>query len=55
NTNSAAIIDSRATGLFINQHFIEQHHIQTQQLPHPITLYNVNGTPNTAGQITHSV
>ena len=54
-TNSAAMIDSGATGLFLHQRFINRHWIFTKRLPHPITLYNIDsGSPNTAGKITHS-
>ena len=53
-TNSAAMIDSGATGLFLHQQFADCHHIFTRRLPHPITLYNIDGTPNEAGKITHS-
>ena len=48
------MIDSGAMGLFIHQNFVDKHHISTRPLLHPITLYNINGTPNTAGRITHS-
>ena len=53
-TNSAAMIDSGATGLFLHQRFVKRHRIFAKPLPHPITLYNIDGTPNLAGQITHS-
>ena len=53
-TNSAAMIDSGATGLFLHQRFADRHRIFTRRLPHPITLYNIDGTPNEAGKITHS-
>ena len=53
-TDSAAMIDSGATGLFLHQKFIDRHKIFTRALPHPITLYNIDGTPNLAGKITHS-
>ena len=54
-TNSAAMIDSGATGLFLHQWFVNRHQMLTQPLSHPITLYNIDRTPNTAGKITHSI
>lgn len=48
------MIDSGATGLFLHQRFVDQHRIITRPLLHPITLYNIDGSLNTAGQITHS-
>ena len=48
------MIDSGATGLFLHQKFVNQHRIVTQPLPHPIALFNIDGTRNLAGEITHS-
>jgi hypothetical protein len=53
-TNNAAMIDSGATGLFLHQDFVKRHRIFTRALIHPITLYNIDGSVNTAGRITHS-
>jgi predicted aspartyl protease len=49
----AAMIDSGASTLFINRKLVEKHNIRTCCLDQPITLLNIDGTPNRAGQITH--
>ena len=47
------MIDSGASTLFINQRFIKKHNVTTRKLRNPIPVYNIDGTPNQAGQITH--
>ena len=49
------MIDSGATGLFLNSSYAQKHHMVTRPLHHPIKLYNIDGSPNRAGSITHSV
>jgi hypothetical protein len=46
-----ALLDSGATGMFIDQEFIKAKNLMTWQLPQPILLYNIDGTPNNAGSI----
>ncbi|KAG5725697.1 hypothetical protein E4T56_gene7297 [Termitomyces sp. T112] len=46
-----ALLDSGATGLFLNTDYVQQHHLTTHPLSHPITVYNVNGMLNEAGSI----
>ena len=47
------MIDCGATALFLDHDFVTRNHITTFPLKHPIELYNIDGTPNSAGQITH--
>jgi hypothetical protein len=37
----------------MEQSFVSHHHITTFSLRHPIDLFNIDGSPNAAGQITH--
>src|SRR5882724_502297 len=50
-----ALINSGATGMFINVGFIRSKNIWTHQLPRAIPVYNVDGIPNEAGHITEVV
>src|SRR5882724_3378323 len=50
-----ALIDSGATGMFINIEFVRLKNIRTHWLPREIPVYNVDGTPNKAGHITEVV
>ena len=54
-TVTAAMIDSGATGLFLDTQYVKQHCMFKKCLPHLIKLYNIDGFTNHAGQITHSV
>jgi predicted aspartyl protease len=49
----AAMINSGAFTLFISQKLAEKHNIRTRCLDQPITLLNIDRTPNKTGQITH--
>src|SRR5882724_6323930 len=50
-----ALIDSGATGMFINIEFVRSKNIRTHRMPRAIPVYNVDGTPNEAGHITEVV
>jgi len=50
-----ALIDSGARGTFIDQNFAQAQKFPLQKLEHPITVFNVNGTTNKQGTITHFV
>src|SRR5882724_6758852 len=50
-----ALIDSGATGMFINIEFVRSKNIWTHRLPRAILVYNVDRTPNEAGHITEVV
>ena len=50
-----ALINSGATGMFIDIKFVRLKNIWTHQLPRAILVYNVDGTPNEARHITKVV
>ncbi|KAJ3533934.1 hypothetical protein NMY22_g7130 [Coprinellus aureogranulatus] len=52
-TDTAAMVDCGATALFLDHNFVSRHRITTFPLRHSIDLFNIDGSPNTAGQITH--
>jgi len=50
-----ALLDSGATGNFIDQDFVCTKGINTRSISCPIPVYNVDGSPNKAGQISKVV
>jgi len=50
-----ALLDSGATGLFMNKEFVEKSGFRTERLEKPVKVMNVNGTHNKGGDITHKV
>lgn len=48
-----ALIDSGAGGMFIDEQFARMHNIPLTPLISPIPVYNVDGTQNKQGAITH--
>jgi hypothetical protein len=42
-----ALVDSGATGLFIDREYVKSNQIPTMKLPQPIPVFNVDGTANT--------
>ena len=50
-----ALVDSGATGSFIDRDFVQRHGIATRRLSRPMAVLNVDGTHNEAGQITEVV
>src|SRR5258707_13680124 len=53
--STSALLDSRATGMFINQSFMQKHQLETTPLPQPILVCNVNGSPNENRSVTEEV
>ena len=49
-----ALLDSGANTIFIDWRWARIRKILSLPLPHPIPVYNVDGTHNLAGDITHS-
>jgi len=49
------LLDSRATGNFIDRDFVQTKDINTRSISRPIPVYNVDGSPNEAGQISEVV
>jgi len=50
-----ALIDTGATGQFINIEYVCSNELQTYCLPCSLAVYSVDGTPNEAGHITEAV
>jgi len=50
-----ALLDSGATGNFIDRDFVRMKGINTRSISRPIPVYNVDGSPNEAGQISEVV
>ena len=50
-----ALLDSGATGLFIDREYVKSNRLPTRKLSHPIPVYNVDGSPNEAGSISEVV
>lgn len=50
-----ALLDSGATGLFINYALVQGNGICRHKLEHPVTVYNIDRTVNKGGSITEEV
>jgi len=50
-----ALLNSGATGNFIDRDFIQTKGMNTQSISRPIPVYNVDGSPNKAGQISEVI
>ena len=50
-----ALLDSRATGMFVDRKFTEKHEFRMEKLDRPSKVINVNGTDNVEGSITHEI
>jgi len=50
-----ALLDCRATGSLINRDFVRSKGMNTRTLSHNIPVFNVDGSPNEAGQISEVV
>ena len=50
-----ALLDSGATGMFIDKRTAARHGFTLQKLERPIIVRNVDGTNNSRGAITHQV
>jgi hypothetical protein len=46
-----ALLDCRATGLFVDSNFIKVKNLMMRKLSRPVNVYNVDGTPNEAGKV----
>src|SRR6266446_10443080 len=51
----SALLDSGATGMFINQSFMQKHQLETTPLPQPVLVCNVNSSPNENGSVMEEV
>jgi len=50
-----ALLDSSATGMFMDRQMAARHGFKLQKLERPIAIRNVDGTNNSRGAITHQV
>src|SRR6266436_1392195 len=53
--STSALLDSGATGMFINQSFVQKHQLETTPLPQPILVCNVDGSLNENRSVTEEV
>ena len=49
------LLDSSATGMFMNRQTATKHGFKLQKLEKPIAIRNIDGTSNSRGAITHQV
>jgi len=49
------LLDSGATGIFIDKKFVEEYGFRLEKLDQPVEVKNVNGTSNSGGNITHEL
>ena len=49
------LLDSRATGLFVDKKFIKKHGFKLEKLDRPIEVKNVDGTSNSRRNITYKL
>src|SRR5258708_22411122 len=52
---TSALLDSRATRMFINQDFVQKHWLETTPLPQPVLFCNVDGSANKHSSITEEI
>ena len=50
-----ALLDSSATGMFIDKKIVAKYRFKLQKLERPVTVRNIDGTNNSRGAITHQV
>ena len=50
-----ALLDSSATGMFMDKKMAAKHGFRLQKLERPVAVRNVDGTNNSRGAITHQV
>jgi len=50
-----ALLDCRVIGSFINKDFVWAKKVNTQSLSYPIPVFNIDRSPNEAGQISEVV
>jgi len=50
-----ALLDSGATGIFVDKKFMEEHSFRLEKLDQPVEVRNIDGTSNSRGNITHEL
>src|SRR5258706_3893584 len=53
--STSTLLDSGATGMFINRSFMQKHQLETTPLPQPVLVRNVDGSPNENGSVMEEV
>ena len=53
--STEVMVDTGATGDFIDQDFVARTELPTRKLSQPVPVFNVDGTPNEAGSIREVV
>src|SRR5260370_41467338 len=53
--STSMLLDSGATGMFINWSFMQKHQLETTLLPQPVLMHNINSSPNENGSVTEEV
>src|SRR5260221_8708406 len=51
----SVLLDSGATGMFINWSFMQKHQLETTPLPQPVLVHNIDGSPNENGSVMEEV
>jgi len=49
------LLDSGATGMFVDRKFTEKHGFRIEKLARPSKVTNVDGTDNVGGSIMHKI
>jgi len=50
-----ALLDSGATGMFVDRKFVEKHGFKLEKLGQPVRISNVDGTYNSGGTVMHEI
>src|SRR5258706_11879387 len=53
--STSLLLDSGATGMFINWSFMQKHQLETTPLPQPVLVCNVDGSLNENGSVMEEV
>src|SRR5258705_2781431 len=53
--STSALLDSGATGMFINQSFVQKHQLETTPLPQPVLVCIIDSSPNEYRSVTEEV
>src|SRR5258707_2085826 len=51
----SVLLDSGATGMFINWSFVQKHQLKTTPLPQPVLVRNIDSSPNENGSVMEEV
>src|SRR5258708_11087797 len=53
--STSMLLDSRATGRFINWRFIQKHQLETTPLPQPVLMCNIDSSANENGSVMEEI